>query len=283
VAYLREGHEREARASREVVLCAGAIGSPQLLLLSGIGPAEDLRSLGIPVVRELPGVGENLHDHPRVAVTFESRRPLGLDDTERQQALRQYGLDRTGPHSSTGVGAGALVRTAADAAGPDALVVPTADPDAGAWSLHVALLRPVSRGSLRLRTRDPAAHPLIRAGYLTDEHDLDALVRGLAIARGLAGQAALDAYRGRELAPGPEADDLRRHVRRNATTFFHPVGTCRMGADRMAVVDHELRVHGVAGLRVVDASVMPALVAGATHAATVMIAEKGADLLKRSR
>jgi choline dehydrogenase len=284
VSYLREGRERVARASREVILCAGAIGSPQLLLLSGIGPAEHLRSLGLPVVRDLPGVGENLQDHPRVAVTYESAESLALSDAEWERALRDYARDRSGPLSSTGVGAGAFVRTTADEKAPDVLIVPTANPGANAWSLHVALMRPRSRGTLRLRSKEPEAHPLIRAGYLSDEGDKDVLVRGLAVARRLAGQDALARFRGRELAPGPgrEGEALARFVRENATTFFHPVGTCRMGSDRLAVVDQELRVHGVAGLRVVDASVMPALVAGASHAATVMIAEKAADLVKES-
>jgi choline dehydrogenase len=285
VAYRREGRDGEARVTREVILCAGAIGSPQLLLLSGIGPAGHLRSLGLRVVRDLPGVGENLQDHPRVPVTYESRKPLALDDAERERALRDYARDRTGPHSSTGVGAGAFVRTSSDEDGPDVLIVPTANPAASAWSLHLALMRPRSRGSLRLRSREPDAPPLIRASYLSDERDLDVLLRGIAIARRLAEQAALAEYRGRELSPGrgvERDEDLRRYVRENATTFFHPVGTCRMGADPRAVVDHELRVHGVSGLRVVDASVMPVLVAGATQAATVMIAEKGADLVKKA-
>jgi choline dehydrogenase len=283
VAYRQGGTEREARARREVVLSAGAIGSPQLLMLSGVGPAEHLRSLGIPVVRDLPGVGQNLQDHPRVAVTWESRRPLGLTPAERETAARDYSRDRTGPLTSTGIGAGAFVRTRPEEPVPDVQVIPTANPAANAWSLHVALMRPRSRGSILLRSRDPEAPPLIHANYLSDERDLDVLVRGLAIARRVAGQAALAEYRGKETAPGAIAgDDLRPHVRRNATTFYHPVGTCRMGKGALSVVDHELRVHGVAGLRVVDASVMPTLVGGATHAAAVMIAEKGADLVKKA-
>jgi len=282
VAYRQGGTEREARARREVILSAGTIGSPQLLMLSGVGPAEHLRSLGIPVVRDLPGVGQNLQDHPRVAVTWESTKPLGLTPAEREEAARDYGRDRTGPLTSTGIGAGAFVRTRPEEPVPDVQVIPTANPAANAWSLHVALMRPRSRGSLLLRSADPEAPPVIRAGYLSDERDLDVLVRGLDFARRLAGQPALAEYRGPEVAPGVAAgDDLRPHVRKNATTFYHPVGTCRMGKDALSVVDHELRVHGVAGLRVIDASVMPELVGGATHAAAVMIAERGADLVKK--
>ena len=282
VEYRQGGAEREAWARREVVLCAGTIGSPQLLMLSGVGPAEHLRSLGIPVVRDLPGVGQNLQDHPRVALTWESKRPLGLTPMQRDEAARDYSRDRTGPLTSTGIGAGAFVRTRPEEPLPDVQVIPTANPAANVWSLHVALMRPRSRGSLVLRSPDPAVPPIIRANYLADERDLDALVRGLAIARRLAWQDALAGYRGEELQPGATTgDDLRPFVRKNLTTFFHPVGTCRMGGDPLAVVDHELRVHGVAGLRVVDASVMPALVGGATHAAAVMIAEKGANLVKK--
>ncbi len=282
VAYRQAGTEREARARREVILSAGTLGSPQLLMLSGVGPAEHLRSLGIPVVRDLPGVGQNLQDHPRVAVTWESKKPLGLTPAEREEAARDYGRDRTGPLTSTGIGAGAFVRTRPEEPVPDVQVIPTANAAANAWSLHVALMRPRSRGSLLLRSADPEAPPVIRAGYLSDERDLDVLVRGLGFARRLAEQLALAEYRGKEMSPGaPAGDDLRLHVRRNLTTFYHPVGTCRMGKDPLAVVDHELRVHGVAGLRVVDASVMPTLVGGATHAAAVMIGEKGASLVKK--
>lgn len=282
VAYRQGGAGREARARREVILSAGTIGSPQLLMLSGVGPAEHLRSLGIPVVRDLPGVGQNLQDHPRVAVTWESKKPLGLTPAEREAAARDYGRDRTGPLTSTGIGAGAFVRTRPEEPVPDVQVIPTANPAANAWSLNVALMRPRSRGSLFLRSADPEAPPVIRAGYLSDERDLDVLVRGLDFARRLAGQPALAEFRGTEVAPGVAAgDDLRPHVRKNATTFYHPVGTCRMGADALSVVDTELRVHGVAGLRVIDASVMPTLVGGATHAAAVMIAERGAFLVKK--
>jgi len=149
--------------------------------------------------------------------------------------------------------------------------------------VHTVLMRPRSRGWLRLRTTDPTEPPIIQANYLADERDLEGLVRGLEVARRIAAAEALGEYRGEELGPGPggwEGEALRDYIRDNVVTFFHQVGTCRMGADEDAVVDAELRVRGVQGLRVIDASVMPTLVGGATHAATVMIAEKGADLLK---
>jgi choline dehydrogenase len=228
------------------------------------------------------GGGRSVQARRGVAVAYESGRPLALSAAERDEAARDYGRDRTGPLTSTGVGAGAFARTRPGEKTPDVQVIPTANPAANAWSLHVALMRPWSRGSISLRSRDAEAPPVIRAGYLSDERDLDALVRGIALARSLAAQQALAEYRGAPLSPAPSAEeDLRAFVRANVTTFFHPVGTCRMGEDAGAVVDPELRVRGVSGLRVVDASVMPSLVAGATHAATVMIAERGADLVKR--
>jgi choline dehydrogenase-like flavoprotein len=283
VAYREAGVEREARAAREVVLCAGAVGSPQLLMLSGIGPAAHLREAGVPVVHDLPGVGSNLQDHPRVALTWESAKPLGLTAEERAQADRDWARARTGPHTNPGVGAGAFVRTG-DGPLPDVQITPTANPAAGTFSLHVACLRPASRGTVRLRSSDPVAPPLIRARYLAEEADLETLLRGLAVARRIAGAAPLAGYRGRELsaAVAEGGEPAHRYVRENATTFFHPVGTCRMGQDPLAVVDPQLRVRGIAGLRVIDASVMPALVGGATHAAAVMIAEKGADLIKET-
>jgi choline dehydrogenase len=283
VAYVRDGQEREAQAHREVILCAGAVGSPQLLMLSGIGPAAHLRSLGLPVVLDRPGVGGNLQDHPRVALTWESRTALDLTAREQQEAARSWARDRTGPWTNPGVGAGAFVRTSPALEGPDVQVVPTGNAAAGTYSLHAVLLHPASRGEIRLRSKDPAEAPVIRANYLAQPADLDGLVRGLAVARRIGEAPALAAFRGRPLGPDPGAGEeaLRRHVRENATTFFHPVGTCRMGDDPMAVVDAHLRVRGVAGLRVIDASVMPTLVGGATHAATVAIAEKGAALVKQ--
>ena len=283
VAYVRDGQALEVRAAREVVLSAGTIGSAQLLLLSGIGPGEALRALGIPVVRDLPGVGENLQDHPRVAITYASRQPLGLSDAEREGAEREYAEARAGPLSSNGIGAGAFVRISPDDPAPGIQIMLTANPPAGTFSVHAALMHPASRGWLRLGTTDPAEPPILQARYLTDEADMNDLVEGLRVARRIAGAEALAGYRGEELGPGPHGWDeaaLQDYIRANVATFFHPVGTCRMGNDARAVVDAELRVRGVEGLRVIDASVMPTLLSGATHAATVMIAEKGADLLR---
>jgi len=268
VSFLQEGKPHEVTVSREVILCAGVIGSPELLLRSGIGPAEELSSLGIPVVRDLPGVGQNLQDHPRVALTYASRKRLGpASASDRERARRDYERERSGPEDPA----------------PVIQLFLTANPAQNSFSIHAALMHPASRESLRLRTADPAEPPLIQANYLADERDLAALARGLEVARRIASAEAFEEYRGAELGPGPgvwEEPALRRYIRDHLTTFFHPVGTCRMGADARAVVDPQLRVRGVEGLRVIDASVFPSLVSGATHAATVMVAEKGADLVR---
>jgi choline dehydrogenase-like flavoprotein len=284
VAYVRDGAAREALVSREVLLSAGTIGTPRLLMLSGIGPADHLRSVGVAVVRDLPGVGANLQDHPRVPLIWESRKPLGLTADEQEQAARDYARDRTGPLSNPGVGAGAFVRTSPAEDLPDVQVTPTENGAAGTLSLHVALLRPRSRGTIRLSSGDPQAPPLIRANYLAEPPDVEVLLRGMSVARRIAEAPAFSAYRGKELSQDAASSEegARRWIRDNATTFFHPVGTCRMGSDRLAVVDAQLRVHGVAGLRVIDASVMPTIVGGATHTATVMIAEKGAAMIKET-
>jgi len=286
VAYVQDGKDLEVHAAREVILSAGTIGSAQLLLLSGVGPAAPLTALGIPVVRDLPGVGENLQDHPRVAVTYASKTPLGLTDAQRRQAEREYAEHRTGPLSSNGVAAGAFVRLSPADPAPAIQMMVTANPVDDTFSIHAALMHPSSRGSLRLRSADARDAPMLQANYLADDRDLEGLARGLEIARGVARAVALDGYRGEELAPGAagwEKSALRRYIRDHVDTFFHPVGTCRMGQDERAVVDPELRVRGVEGLRVIDASVMPDLLSGATHAATVMIAEKGADLVRKGR
>ncbi len=285
VAYLREGKAYEAKATRGVILSAGAVGSPQLLMLSGIGPADHLASLGIPVVRDLPGVGRNLQDHVRVAVTFASVADLGPSEEERERAVAAYRKDRTGPLAGNGVGSGVFLQRSDEDPFSSFQIFLTANPPARTFSVHAALMHPRSRGRITLRSADPTAAPVIEANYLQDPADLDALAWGLETARRIANANALDGYRGDELAPGADAwghrDLLEAFVRQNATTFYHPVGTCKMGSDAQSVVDPQLRVRGVEGLRVIDSSVMPALISGATHAATVMIAEKGADLIKR--
>jgi choline dehydrogenase len=283
--YVQRGETHDVEVRRELILCAGTVHTPQLLMLSGVGPAEHLRSLGIAVVRDLPGVGQNLWDHPRAAVTFESTRPLGFETpADEEKARRDYYVHRTGPLASNGIGAGAFVRTSPDEPLPDIKLFLTADSARGVYSVHAALMRPRSRGRVELRSADPFEPPEIHAGYLVEERDLEALTRGLRLARKIARSEALRDYRGRELGPGPGVEGeaaLRTYVREHVTTFFHPVGTSRMGSDPEAVVDDQLRVRGLERLRVVDASIIPTPIGGATHAAAVMIAEKGTDLIKR--
>jgi choline dehydrogenase len=260
----RAGQLEQLTARREVILSAGAIESPKLLMLSGIGRGDALRAHGIRTLVDVPGVGANLHDHPRVGVRWESRQPL--------------------PGSS--VAAGLLTssrsRTSADA--PDIqFYVGRGLVDVDAFiTLTVALTRPESRGAITLRSTDPLTPPMIRAGYFEDARDLDALVEGVRLALALGAARPYEPLRGAP-AGGTDLstpDKIRAFIRATSDTMFHPAGTCRMGTDSGAVVDGALRVHGVHGLRVADASIMPTVVNCQCNAACVMIGEKAADALQ---
>jgi len=265
VEFARDGRLARARARRAVIVAAGAIESPKLLMLSGIGPADALAARGIPVVVDRPAVGANLQDHPRVSLRWEGRQVL--------------------PGSSVSAGLLTFSRTPASDAPPDIqfYVGRGLREEDRAITLTVAFTRPASRGAVSLGSADPLAPPVIRANYFTEPGDLDALVEGMRLAQALAAARAYEPLRGAPLAPGPGAssdDDRRALVRETAATMFHPVGTCRMGQDDGAVVDPELRVRGVDGLRVADASVMPTVVNCQTNAACVMIGERVVDLLR---
>ncbi|HEY8022806.1 MAG TPA: GMC family oxidoreductase N-terminal domain-containing protein [Thermoanaerobaculia bacterium] len=271
---------RQERAAREVIVCCGSVDSPKLLLLSGIGPAAELARLGIPLVRNLPGVGRNLQDHAIVGVGYRyaagrQSEPPAAGAAEGALFLRSRpGLSAAAPDLQIHFAHWALL----DPAYPESPLPPPAG-----FSLIPTLIKPQSRGRVTLRSADPAAPPSIHAGYLDCPSDLAALVEGVRIARRIAAADALDAWRGEEIAPGPEVttgSQLAEFVRLAAAGLFHPAGTCKMGYDRLAVVDPQLRVHGIERLRVVDASVMPTVTSGNTHAPTVMIAEKAADLIK---
>jgi choline dehydrogenase len=284
---------QRVHAASEVILAAGALNSPKLLLLSGVGGGSQLRARGIPVVQDLPGVGENLHDHLATHVKLRSRVPNSMfkyfGPVQGALAVARYVALREGPLADPGMEAVAFVGSAPGLADPDlkfhflmALYRNNGReliPEHG-FGAHVNAVQPRSRGSVRLASADPAAAPLIDQNYLADPHDLEVMRAGIRIAREVFRQPAFDRFRGDELAPGSQATsdaDLDAYVREKSEADYHSVGTCRMGNDALAVVDAELRVHGLDGLRVVDASVMPRIVSGNTNLATIMIAEKASD------
>lgn len=299
VRYLEQGRYAEALARQDVILSAGAIGSPQLLLLSGVGPRQQIEPHGIQPVHELPGVGENLQDHLDIHVTWreKTRHSVTLHWTSLWRtfkALLQYLFGRRGELTSNLAQAGGFLKSDAAQQIPDLQwhLVPFIYSDHGqnltplfkhyAFTLMTCFLRPESRGSVRLASADPLAPPRIDANYLATPRDMEALVRGLKLARQVLAQPAFAPHRVEEMEPGAAVqsdEQIRDYIRRRAETVYHPVGTCKMGRDAQAVVDPRLRVHGLAGLRVVDASIMPTLVGGNTNAPTTMIAERAADLI----
>jgi choline dehydrogenase len=292
VRWLRHGHTEHARATAEVVLCGGAVNTPALLLASGIGDAEELRRVGVPVRADLPGVGRGLQDHLMVPVCWRSVEPSSLLDGRRPGRIAEYLLRRSGPLSSNIGQAGGFVRSRPGLDAPDLQLVfapvlldglrdeRVVEPTEHGYSIGAVLLRPGSRGRISLRSADPLASPHIDPGYLTDPADLATLIRGVRLALRIGGTEPL-ARAARAVHPLADATDaeIGRFVRTNVDTMFHPVGTCRMGVDDLAVVDPALAVYGVEGLRVVDASVMPTITRGNTHAPTTVIAERAAQLV----
>ena len=273
VDFAHDGRDMTVYADAEVVISAGAVDSPRLLLLSGIGPAAELQAAGVGVVHDLPGVGRNLHDHPLCSVVYEAAQPIPAAKTN---------------HAETSL----LWRSDHSLAGPDMQLmfihVPFHPPHLAAppnsYTLAVATV-PDARGSIRLAGPDPATPPLIDPNYLGVESDIRRMVHGVRVAREIAAREPFAPWRGREVLPGPDVTDevaLRAFVARGTGTYFHPVGTCAMGTGPDAVVDPDLRVHGLAGLRVVDASIMPRVMPVNTNAAVIMIAEKAADLMRQS-
>lgn len=301
VRYRRGRSEEHALAAREVILCGGSIGSPHLLLLSGVGPEAQLREHGVPVQHDLPGVGENLQDHLLAVVAWETlaggSRRLGLGPLLAW--VLRYAATGRGVLAKSPVEAGGFVRTHPSSPRPDLQfhfcpfgsdrpntdekrdLVPGRE-----FMILPSLIYPRSRGTIRLRSRDPASAPAIEPRYLSDEADLDLLLTGTRLAREIAHTGPLARYRGEprvEAASAASDEEIREDIRHRMNTIFHPVGTCRMGHDPLAVVDAELRVRGIDGLRVVDGSVMPTIVGGNTNAPIIMIAEKAADLVLDAR
>ncbi|MFI4923719.1 MAG: GMC family oxidoreductase [Vicinamibacteria bacterium] len=296
VEYRQGGESRQVAARREVILAAGALQSPQLLLLSGIGPASHLREMGVPVAHDLPGVGENLQDHLQLRLIYKCTKPITTnDDLASSWGKLRIGakwlFQRKGP-LAIGINQGGLfTRVMPSSTTPDIQFhFATLSADlAGAkphpfpgFTMSVCQLRPTSRGRVRLASPDPLAAPSMQPYYLSTEEDRACAIAAMRFTRKLAATRALSPYVAEEYRPGAGAqsdDELLAFARAYGATIFHPSGTCKMGHDAMAVVDDELRVRGVRGLRVVDCSIMPTLVSGNTNAPVVMIAEKAADLI----
>ena len=295
VEYIHDKQVKQARAEREVIVSGGTINSPQVLQLSGIGNGDLLSRFGIKPIVDLKGVGQNLQDHLHSMVKWECTQPISLyrnmHPLRQAQAMAQYYLFKTGPITTPGLEAVAFVKSSPEVVDPDLqyhfVMVLYNDhgreiiPRHGFMS-YFNLSRPESRGSITIRSADPLQHPAIEPNYLSAENDIRVLRAGIRISREIVAQQAFDPYRGAELMPGPDVQtdaELDAFIRQNSETLYHPVGTCRMGQDPGAVVDEQLRVHGVQGLRVVDASVMPRLVSGNTNAPTIMIAEKASDMI----
>ncbi len=297
VAFRENGQDRVATARREVILCGGAIGSPQLLMLSGIGPYAHLQEMGIPVIHHLPGVGQNLQDHYSAAIKLKCKFPITVNDVMMSNLKKlktglDYMLFRKGPLTAIAAEVALFARTRPELASPDvkfSIATFSADrPQDGLhkWSgftLLVYQLRPESRGEITLKSADAHDAPAMRPNYLAAETDRRALVDGLKMGRGLLGSAPMQAYVESEFLPGDGVRtdaELLDYARNTGGTVFHPTSTCKMGIDPLSVVDPELRVYGITGLRVADASVMPAVISGNTNAGTIMIAEKAADMIR---
>jgi len=296
---IRHGGEiKQLKASREVLLSAGALQSPQLLMLSGVGPGAHLQRFGIAKVHDLPGVGRNLHDHVDVVQVVNApqlKELFGISFAGLANAIQgvfEWRNHRRGMLTTNFAEAGGFIKSSADEKLPDLQLhfVIGKLVDHGrktvfghGYSCHVCLLRPTSRGSVELAGTDPMSAPLIDPNFLAERDDVDRLVRGFKLMRRILAQPALAGYRGAELPASVSAqsdEQIERFIRDHADTIYHPVGSCRMGPNAGDVVDAQLRVHGLQGLRVVDASIMPSVIGGNTNAPVIMIAEKAADMIK---
>jgi choline dehydrogenase len=299
VKFKRHGAGLVIRATREVILCGGAIASPHLLLLSGIGPAEHLQAVGVPVVHDLPAVGGNLQDHFQARLQFRVNKPVSMNSRTNSlfgQFLMgaEFALRRTGPLTVSAGTSGLFARVLPTSETPDVqyhFLPFSADKtmeklhDFPGMTISACQLRPESRGTISLASADPHAKALIHANYLSTETDRRCMVEGIKLGRRLAQTRALGAWVEAEIVPGEALasdEEILGFIRRTGNTIYHPSGTCRMGGDPASVVDPELRVRGIEGLRVADASIMPTVVSGNTNAPAIMIGEKCADMIKAS-
>ncbi|HEX5567149.1 MAG TPA: GMC oxidoreductase, partial [Streptomyces sp.] len=291
--------EKTVHADAEVIVSSGAINSPRLLMLSGIGAAGELEKVGVRVVHDLPGVGKNLHDQLEVYVTAETRQPISYSGEDRWHRAPfhalQYGLYRTGPATATVTQAGAFLSSSDDVRSPDiqlhflpAYVVwedgsrTAARVKGHGFTILACNVRPRSRGDVRLVSADPADMPAVDPNYLDDPQDWEVTLEGFEWIRKVLSAPAFRSYVRKEHMPGAHVrseKDIRDYIRAWAKTDYHPVGTCKMGNDELAVVDSRLRVHGLEGLRVIDSSIMPTIISGNTQAPAIMIGEKGADMV----
>jgi choline dehydrogenase len=288
------GQAQELRAEREVILCGGAYNSPQLLMLSGVGPAEHLTMREIEVQLDQPAVGENLSDHAAAQLVWTTPEPESLLLALEPAALQEFEATQTGPFASNLAEAGGFARVGDGAPAPDTQfhVAPVQivdegmrDPEAhGVW-VSPCLLTPHSRGSVRLASNDPTAKPIVHNAFYTDGDDMQRMIAALRLTLDICAQPAMQPYAATPFnTPAGNSDEaLRAHVARTTFAIYHPCGTCRMGEDAAAVVDEQLRVNGLQGLRVVDASVMPVVPRGNTNAPTIAVAERAADLIRHGR
>lgn len=295
VEFTHKGQVQIAEASKEIILCGGAVNSPQLLMLSGIGPANHLSDHNIDCLIDLPGVGQNLQDHATVVTKWACKLPVTLHSSIKPIGQFKAGLQwlttGSGPAASNVWEAGGLIRGNEVVAYPNLQYHfgPVGAEEIGgklilgqAFSIHIDQLRPTSRGQILLKSADPGQKPVLHFNYLSKAHDLRELVEGVRKVRELVAQPAFDAYRGEELVPGPHAqtdEEIEAVIRQFTETGYHPCGTCRMGSDGDAVVDHKMRVHGIDGLRVVDASVIPQIISANLNAPVQMIAARAADYI----
>ena len=297
--YIKGKNLNKVYADKEVIVCGGAINSPQILQLSGIGKGDYIKKWGLDVVADLPGVGENLQDHLDILSHYECTQPVteakytagGLAIFRMASVLAQWLITGKGAGNDIGLSGLSFLKT------DDSLDLPDIQmhfvgsllkdhgksrPDSHAFSNHVCMLRPESRGYIALKSLDPSIQPIIQPNYFSTQKDRDTMIKGVKMSREIINQKAFDDYRGKEINPGNHIQtdqEIEEFIRGHAETIYHPVGTCKMGSDEFAVVDDHLRVRGVENLRVVDASVMPTLIGGNTNAPTIMIAEKAADMI----